>query len=86
MNLAFVTINPDSDYQDLETVANINFTEGNSYVLQVNGQVLVCEASSKPTNGGFYVIDQKPFKYTAGNGKLWVKTLQNSKVLINIAE
>ena len=86
MNLAFVTINPDADYQDLETVADITFSEGNKYILQINGQAIVCEASEKPSNGGFYITSPEPFQYEAGSGKLWVKTLQNSRVLINIAE
>ena len=86
MNLAFVTIDPNDDYQDLETIADITFTEGNKYVLQISGQAIVCEATEKPSRGGFYIVDATPFQYEAGSGKLWVKTLQNSKVLINVAE
>ena len=84
MNLATVTITS-GDYENLATEASITFTQGNSYVLQALDPIVVCEASSEPTSGGFYILDQKPFQYTAGTGNLYVKAI-TGKATINIAE
>lgn len=86
MNLAFITVNPNDDYQDLETLSGVTFTADKTYVLQVNGQLLICEAENKPTKGGFYKTNAEPFQWIATGGKLWVKSLQDGVSTINIAD
>lgn len=86
-NLATVTIQPNEEYQDLATLADITFTEGTKYTLQVEGDVMLCEKDTKPTSGGFHIMSSEPFEYEAGSDTLWVKVVrQFATATINIAD
>lgn len=86
-NIAYVTINPNNEYQNLATLAQTTFVSGTTYTLQVDGDVMLCESSTKPTQGGFHVTWAEPFQFEAGNDSLWVKNArQYDTAYINIAE
>lgn len=79
-----------NDYVSLETELGVSLTEGKNYNLQIQGDgvsgVMLCENTSKPTDGGFFWKSDKPFPYTKGSDTLWIKVQDNKKVYINIAE
>lgn len=86
-NLATVTIEPNDEYLNLATLAEITFEEGTKYTLQVEGDVMLCEKDTKPTSGGFHIMSNEPFEYEAGSDPLWVKNLRQYDVAsINIAD
>lgn len=92
-NLATVTLQPNEEYQDLAELADITFTEGTKYTLQVEGDVMLCEKDTKPTSGGFHIMSSEPFEYEAGSDTLWVKNLKQKTLypsdvdaIINIAD
>lgn len=89
MNLAYITIKPNTAYQDLGTLSSVTFNQGDTYVMQVvegNG-LWIMEDSSLPTEGGFIVYPGEKFEYTAGSGTLYVKNISNQiDVVLNIAE
>ena len=85
-NIAFIKVRPSDDYVDVEVAGEISLTASKNYTLQINGQCIVCEAESKPSNGGFYITNDSPFQYKKGDGKLWIKNLTNTVIFINIAE
>lgn len=87
-NEAFVTVQPDTDYQNLATLASITLTEGDTYTLQlVRGDIMIQEAGSKPSSGGFHINFNIPFQFTAGTDALWVKNLREfEEAVINIAK
>ena len=86
-NLACINIEPNTEYQNLATLAEVTFVSGTIYTIQVDGDVLLCEAASKPTKGGFHIFTQDPIQFEAGSDALWVKNLrQFESASINIAE
>ena len=89
MNLAFVTIKPNTAYQSLATLSEISFSADTTYVMQVvqgNG-LRILEAADVPTKGGFVVFPGEKFQYTAGAGTLYVQNVSNEiDTILNIAE
>lgn len=88
-NLGTFELDPNDEYQDLSTATNISFTKGTSYRIQVEGDVLLCENSTKPdikNNRGHRIInDTWIFDYDGT--ALWYKTYRNTApVIINISE
>jgi hypothetical protein len=75
-----------SDYVDVESELSISFTTGTNYQIQIINPAYICEADTKPTEGGF-LTTSKPFIYTHGSSKLWVcpKT-PYLPIKINVAE
>ena len=59
-------------------------------VIQIQGDgvngVMFCEASSKPTEGGFFWNTTEPFTYTKGTISLWILVQNGKTVSINIAD
>lgn len=83
--LATISLQPNAEYQDLATLAGVTFTEGKKYILQVEGDVKLCEKATKPTIGGFRVNFNYPFDYEAGSDTLWVKaysTIKSNTIVI----
>lgn len=84
-----ITINvaPSADYQSLSTLGSISFTEGTVYAIQiVSGDVMIKEASSQPTAGGFHVHCDVPFNFTAGSDDLWIKNMKaHDTAIVEIA-
>ena len=80
--MAFISIEPNDDFQELGTLASVTFTEGTSYVMQTFGGdgLRMIEASSKPTDadGGYVVYPTEKFQYTATSKTLYVKTLSKT--------
>ena len=86
-NLATVSVNPGTEYINLATLASVTFTAGTTYVIQISGEVLVSEKSTKPTEGGFYIHDDRPFEFVAGSDPLWIKNLREfNAAIVNIAD
>lgn len=88
-NLGIFVINTEGEYEDLETITSLTFSEGTKYTMQAQnagGELTICIASSKPTDGGFIMQDLEKFEYTPESGnKLYVKTGTYGKVNLNIA-
>lgn len=78
------------EYINLETELGVSLTEGGNYNIQIQGDgvsgVMLCEATSKPTDGGFFWKSDEPFPYKKESDTLWIKVQDNKKVYINIAE
>jgi predicted outer membrane repeat protein len=88
-NLAKFTVQPSTGYQNVETLADISFTNNTTYVLQVvNGGAVLCESTTEPTDEGFVVENKMPIQYTHTSGNsLWVRCVsQFQEVSINIAQ
>lgn len=86
-NEAYVEVKPNTAYQNLATLAQISLSQGSTYTIQVTGDVMIIEADSTPTEGGFHINFPIPFQYTAGTGNLYVKNLREyESAFINIAE
>ena len=63
-----------SEYNNVETLLGATFTEGKTYSIQVEGDVRLCEKSTKPTKGGFRISFLDPFEFEYdGTNKLWAK-------------
>ena len=65
------------EWTDINDYLSSDLTSGNSYQIEArNGNVLVQEASAKPTDDGGVMLDeagQKTITYTVGTNDLWVK-------------
>lgn len=90
-NLAFKNdVYTGDEYASFETIMDVSLTQGSSYVIQVQGDgvngVMFCEASSKPTEGGFFWNTTEPFTYTKGTTSLWILVQNGKKVSINVAD
>lgn len=86
-NLGEVSIPASSDYQDVETLLNESFVASTTYTLQATGDIKVCEATTKPTEGGFVVPAGKVFQFTYSSDGLWVKKLiKDAVVKLNVAD
>lgn len=86
-NLATVTLQSNTEYTNLATLASITFTQGEVYTLQIDGDVMICEKATKPTAGGFRINYNYPFQFEAGTDALWVKNVgKNADSIINIAD
>lgn len=85
-NLAYIEVEPNTEYQNIETLGSISLTSGTTYTIQVTGDVIISEAENKPTVGGFHINNTEPFLYEAGTDTLWVKNLREfESAFINIA-
>jgi len=86
-NIAYKkSIKTGNDYVDLAQVMGITFSLNSNYQIQLLNSALVMISSSKPTEGGFLIFDNKPFGYTHLGQTLWIKSIENKPIEINIAE
>lgn len=89
-NLKTVSVAPSTEYQNLATLAGITFVSGTTYSIQVEGDVMVCESATKPTEPterGTHVFWPQPFIFDAGSDPLWVKNLREfENAIINISD
>lgn len=74
-----ISLQPTDEFQDLAELLNTTFTEGKTYTIQVEGEVMFSEKDTKPTKGCFRINFNYPFDYIAGTDKLWVKAVSNIK-------
>lgn len=84
-NLGIYKIEANDDYKSIETETGKTFTVGTTYTMQLLKPAVICEASSKPTDGGFLIDTTQPFQYTAGSDTLYIKT-EGLFTLLNIAK
>ena len=86
-NIAYKkSIRTGNDYVDFEEVMGITFTLNSNYQIQLLNAALVMIADEKPKEGGFLIFDNKPFGYTHLGQKLWIKSIENKPIEVNIAE
>jgi hypothetical protein len=83
-NLGFFAIDTEGEYVKFSELTGLTLTPGTPYVFQVQGACYFCESATKPTKGGIYINNLKPFGYTARDVDLWVSTMFSS--YINIVE
>lgn len=85
-NLKSGKVNGTGDYVNIENLFDIELTENVTYSIQVQGEAVVCEKSTKPTDSeGFYWNSLKPFGYKKESAYLWLKVKTGSSVFVNIA-
>ena len=80
------SIKTGNDYADFEEVMGITFNVNSNYQIQLLNAALVMIAEEKPKEGGFLIFDNKPFGYTHLGQKLWIKSIENKPIEVNIAE
>ena len=86
-NIAYKkSIRTGNDYVDFEEVMGITFVKDSNYQIQLLNAALVMIADEKPKEGGFLIFDNKPFGYTHLGQKLWIKSIENKPIEVNIAE
>jgi hypothetical protein len=82
-NLATISVSTNGEYQKLSTLADITFTSGNSYTLQIQGGMVYLREGT--TGKGFLLTSSNPFTYVASGDDLYIKVDYNNAI-INIAE
>ena len=86
-NIAYKkSIRTNNEYVDLAEVMGITFTLNSKYQIQLLNSAMVMIADEKPKEGGFFIFDNKPFGYKHLGNKLWIKSIENKPIEINIAE
>lgn len=79
-NLATVEVNTNGEYLALGELADVSFTNGNSYTIQIQNPAYLREGT---TGDGFFINDDKPFIYVAGAEDLYIKA---NNAIVNIGE
>lgn len=79
-------IKTNGDYVDFEEAMGITFTENSNYQIQLLNVALVMISDEKPKEGGFLIFDNRPFGYTHLGSKLWIKSIENRAIEVNISE
>lgn len=86
-NIAYKkAIRTGNDYVDFAEVMGITFSVNSKYQIQLLNTALVMISDEKPKEGGFLIFDNKPFGYTHLGSKLWIKSIENKPIEINISE
>jgi hypothetical protein len=86
-NIAYKkSIKTGNDYVDFAEVMGITFTVNTNYQIQLLNAALVMISDEKPKEGGFLIFDNKPFGYTHLGSKLWIKSIENKPIEINVSE
>lgn len=78
-NLATIEVNTNGEYLDLAELADITFSSGNTYLIQIQNMAYIREGE---TGEGFLINSDKPFQYTAGSDDLYIKA---NYCVVNIA-
>lgn len=87
-NVGYGYVQGSKDYINLEDALGLSLTVGKTYSVQILGEGMFCEASTKPTAGGtkYNGEKDKPFYYTKENGVyLWAKLMPNKEFYVNFA-
>lgn len=85
-NIAYKSIKASNEYIDLEQELGITFEVGKKYQIQIVNSAYIIIAETKPKEGGFLIFDNKPFGYQHNGQKLWVKTIGNRPIEVNVSE
>lgn len=86
-NIKDVVVPASSDYQSLATILDEILVANTTYTIQATGDIIVCESSTKPTSGGFFIPAKKAFQFTYTSDGLWIKkAMKDSMVRINVAD
>lgn len=86
-NIAYKkSIRTGNDYVDLAEVMGITFTLNTKYQIQLLNSALVMISDEKPKEGGFLIFNNLPFGYKHLGQTLWIKSIENKPIEINIAE
>lgn len=86
-NIAYnKSIKTNGQYVDLAEVMGITFSLNEHYQIQLLNTAMVMISDSKPTEGGFLIFDNKPFGYTHLGQTLWIKSIENKPIEVNISE
>ena len=78
----------DKDYINLEEALGLSLVKNHSYCVQVLGEGIFCESSTKPSEGGtkYDCTKDKPFYYIKKDEYLWVKLNPNQTFYVNFSE
>jgi hypothetical protein len=79
-NLATIEVNTNGEYLDLAELADITFTSGNAYAIQIQTNITYLREGDE--GEGFLVTSPKPIQFTAGDDTLYIKT---DYAIVNIA-
>ena len=74
------------EYVDLAEALGFTFEEGKTYQIQIMNTATIIIADEKPTEGGFFIFDNKPFGYKHLGSTLWIKSTEKRPVEINVSE
>lgn len=86
-NIAYSkSLKTNGEYVDLAETLGFTFTEGNTYQIQIMNTATIIIADEKPTEGGFFIFDNKPFGYKHLGSKLWIKSTEKRPIEINVSE
>ena len=86
-NIAYKkSVKTQGEYVDLAEAMGISFNLDSSYQIQLLNSAMVIISDNKPTEGGFFIFDNRPFGYTHHGSKLWIKSIENKPVEVNISE
>ena len=85
-NIAYKSIRTNNEYVDLAATLGISFTAGKTYQIQLLNTGTIIIADEKPTEGGFLILDEKPFGYKHTGSKLWLKSTDKRPCVVNISE
>lgn len=80
------SIKTQGQYVDLAEVMGITFTLNSKYQIQLLNSAMVIISDEQPTEGGFFIFDNKPFGYKHLGSRLWIKSIENKPVEVNISE
>lgn len=86
-NLGTWTASTGSIYKKLSDITGITFTEGTTYLIQIQNACYVCESATQPeadSSTGFLITYPERFTYTPSGGDLYIRSL-NTVNIINIA-
>lgn len=88
-NLGTFVLDPSDTFQNLSIATGISFINGDSYQIQVEGDIFLCENNNEPDikdNRGHRIINDT-WTYDCEGVTLWYKTYRNTTpVIINISK
>lgn len=88
-NIKTITVEPNTEFQNLATVAGVTFTNGTSYQLQIRGDVYLCESASKPddrADEGYRIVNDT-WTFDCKGVNLWFRNYgQYEEAVINIGD
>lgn len=89
-NLGYFKIEASDDYDTLENITQLTFTEGTKYQFQVinaSAELTCCPLTTKPTEGGVVMKNYEKFSYTPVSGvSLYLKVSGIGHVFLNVLE
>lgn len=80
------SIRTKGEYVDLAEAMGITFTLNANYQIQLLNSAMVMISDTKPEEGGFFIFDNRPFGYTHLGSTLWIKSIENKPIEVNISE